>query len=441
LDGLGKPSYDETANTEFVQLCAMMFVAVWVLNLGYEFDGSFRRLGDFNFVCETLRGTPDGEWEGFPTGNRFRGTLLAHVPVPLPAPFVEGIDFQKNEFAAGYWSYLLGVHRQEGWWYYYLLSLLWKVPIGFWIVGAMGTVEWLRVFGMAWLCRSSSEQARAVPARFAADAGTAQSLVPAYESTIDGLGRPSYGFSENVAEAALLLVPALTVLGLVSSHTGFTHHLRYVLPVVPFGFIWASRAAVSFKRGYNWSSALTACGLAWGISSSLCATPNHLAYFNELIGGPTNAHYYMGLGPMDSNLEWGQDLLRLAEWNRRNPHIHFDGVAYGGLGQVRNAAGITGAWPPSGEIPAGEIDVCERGPRPGWYAVSVSRVFSERSDNNYFQHLDPFAMIGHTVYVYRVTEDDADRVWKLLHGDKYDRSQCWWRMSQQNSANEVTSTP
>lgn len=131
LDGFGKPSYDRTANTEFGQLCAMLMIGVWVLNLGYEFDGSFRKLGEFDFVSKTLRGTPDGEWEGFLTGNKFRGTMLENVPVPLPAPFVEGIDFQKSEFDAGYWSYLLGVHRQEGWWYYYVLSLLWKVPVGF----------------------------------------------------------------------------------------------------------------------------------------------------------------------------------------------------------------------------------------------------------------------------------------------------------------------
>jgi len=434
LDGFGKPSYDRTANTEFGQLCAMLMIGVWVLNLGYEFDGSFRELGEFDFVSKTLRGTPDGEWEGFLTGNKFRGTMLENVPVPLPSPFVEGIDFQKNEFDAGYWSYLLGVHRQEGWWYYYLLSLLWKVPVGFWIVGVVGTIEWLRVLKSSWSREvSKDDQEGGEPSAAAGKETDGQRPWLGRETghSKDGLGGPSYRFSEHVAEAVLLLAPALTVLVLVSSHTGFTHHLRYVLPVVPFGFIWASRAAVTFARGYNWRSALTACGLAWGISSSLCATPNHLAYFNELVGGPTNAHHYMGLGPMDSNLVWGQDLLRLAEWTRNNPYARLDGVAYGGLGQVRKAAGITGAWPPSGEIPPGEIDVCARGPRPGWYALSVSRVFSEKSEQNYFQYLNPFTTIGHTVYVYHVTQHDADQLWYKLHGDRYDRSDCAWRRSPQ----------
>ncbi|MGA4643549.1 hypothetical protein [Limisphaera sp. 4302-co] len=37
-------------------------------------------------------------------------------------------------------------------------------------------------------------------------------------------------------EAALLL-PPLAVVALVSSHTGFNHHFRYVLPVVPFFYV------------------------------------------------------------------------------------------------------------------------------------------------------------------------------------------------------------
>ena len=450
--GLSRPFQAKAAIREFAQLCVIMVAAVWVLNLGYEFDGSFRPLGEFDFVSNQLRGIPDGEWEGYETGNRFRGTFMERVPVPLPAPFVQGIDFQKSEFEAGYWSYLLGVHRQGGWWYYYILSLLWKVPVGFWIVGLVGTAEWIRVFRSSRphmpkrdaASRSSDNDGEAVAgARAAGRSGypghpASRPDRGSSESDGDGHGQPSYmesqssdSFRETFAEAVLLLAPLLTILVLVSSHAGFTHHMRYVLPIVPFGFILASRAAAAFSRGYNLRSALTACGLAWGITSSLCASPNHLAYFNELVGGPLNAHHYMGLGPMDSNLVWGQDLLRLVEWTRQNPFARLDGVAYGGLGQVRDAAGVPPAWPPSGIIPEDEADVdcCKFGPRPGWYALSVSRVFSETSEINYFQHFEPFTTIGQTVYIYRVTELelDADQLWFKMHGDKYDRSDCSWR--------------
>jgi len=44
-----------------------------------------------------------------------------------------------------------------------------------------------------------------------------------------------------------LWLPALAVLALVSSQTGFNHHMRYVLPLFPFALIAASQTAA--KRG------------------------------------------------------------------------------------------------------------------------------------------------------------------------------------------------
>ena len=38
--------------------------------------------------------------------------------------------------------------------------------------------------------------------------------------------------------------------------------------------------------------------------------PYYLTYFNELVGGAKNGYIYV----TDSNLDWGQDLKRLAKW-------------------------------------------------------------------------------------------------------------------------------
>jgi hypothetical protein len=43
-------------------------------------------------------------------------------------------------------------------------------------------------------------------------------------------------------DEAVLLSPGL-LLAPVSSQTGFNHHLRYVLPALPFLFVWAGRVA------------------------------------------------------------------------------------------------------------------------------------------------------------------------------------------------------
>ncbi len=45
------------------------------------------------------------------------------------------------------------------------------------------------------------------------------------------------------------------------------------------------------------------------------AAPRLIGYFNESVGGWRNGHLYLA----DSNLDWGQDLLRLEELLRREP--------------------------------------------------------------------------------------------------------------------------
>jgi hypothetical protein len=49
----------------------------------------------------------------------------------------------------------------------------------------------------------------------------------------------------------VLLAPLAVILALVSSQTGFNHHLRYVLPIFPFAFIWASKVARA--AGFGWA--------------------------------------------------------------------------------------------------------------------------------------------------------------------------------------------
>ncbi|HET6880588.1 MAG TPA: hypothetical protein VFI31_10560 [Pirellulales bacterium] len=53
-------------------------------------------------------------------------------------------------------------------------------------------------------------------------------------------------------------------------------------------------------------------------ASSLWVYPDELAYFNELAGGCENGHEHL----LGSSLDWGQDTLRLIEWQRSR---HSDG--------------------------------------------------------------------------------------------------------------------
>src|SRR5690606_9937456 len=122
----------ETQSRPWIHEAAMLLTAamtsVYVVNLGYFCEGSLTQLGDYRFVSRTLAGsseTCNSETGSTETdrNNRFAGTFLGTIPVPLPSDYLLGIDAQRcdlEEYAAP--SYLRGNHRDTGWWYYYLYA-------------------------------------------------------------------------------------------------------------------------------------------------------------------------------------------------------------------------------------------------------------------------------------------------------------------------------
>ena len=48
----------------------------------------------------------------------------------------------------------------------------------------------------------------------------------------------------------------------------------------------------------------------WMVGSIVWILPHYLSYFNEFVGGPAKGYYYL----IDSNIDWGQDLIRLHEY-------------------------------------------------------------------------------------------------------------------------------
>ena len=179
---------------------ALVVGTAWILvHACYDFQGTLRPLGEFEFTSRTLTGIGDDRQRfSSTTGNRFRGTWLEHIPAPLPVDFIRGIDIQKRDFERKMDSYFLGTLRDHGWWYYYLVGILLKEPVALWI---MATSVW----GCAlWFGRAKLSQTKR----------TCQLVV---------------------------MLPGIAVLALVSSQTGFNHHLRYVLPFFPCLYLLVAR--------------------------------------------------------------------------------------------------------------------------------------------------------------------------------------------------------
>ena len=353
-------------------LVSMLLIAVYVINVGYGFQGSFKRLGNYWFTSETFAG--NDIVLGVDLGNRFRGTWLAEFPVPLPENYLQGIDRQKCDFERGYRSYLMGEWKHGGWWYYYLIGFLVKEPIGFQLM--------------------------------------------LYVSILTGLWNWKRWTKENIREWSLIVAPPLLIFGLVSSQTGFNHHMRYVLPAYPFLFIIAART-VTLGKFWKWFS--YAC-LTWQAVAVLWFAPHWMSYFNEAAGGPKNGHKWL----VDSNIDWGQDILMLKWWQDKHPEA-----------APLNAAIFTMFDPKDiglkFKLPApfvkGQPEVVTkdglRGPQPGWYALSVCMLkgmhfsvpegdgeWSSSTENfTYFlDNFEPVDMIGYSIYIYHITEEDAARV-------------------------------
>jgi hypothetical protein len=116
--------------------------------------------------------------------------------------------------------------------------------------------------------------------------------------------------------------------------------VRHVLPALPLMLIavapWLERAlaTLSQPRRRVWG-AIAAIALCWYALGTLAVAPRYLQYFNLLAGGPTGGHRYL----VDSNIDWGQDLIRLADYmdehNVEQVHLAYFGRVHPAIYGVR----------------------------------------------------------------------------------------------------------
>jgi 4-amino-4-deoxy-L-arabinose transferase-like glycosyltransferase len=395
----------------------ILLVCVLIIDLGYGFEDVGRPLGKHEFVSRLLTrpalpqdrprpqiGDPLLNILRQARINRFRGTFLDALPVPLPEHYLLGFDEQKMEAEGvpqnllpgaraqagdedvGYPVYLDGVVSPKSWWYYYLFALAYKVPEGTWAIVVLSL-----------LVTAASRRARA----------------PWFD------------------EVVLLAVP-LIHLFVISVFTNINLGLRYVLPIFPYLFISAGKlvpwaVGIGDRLRRQVAAGVVGLGLAASIVATLAISPHYLAYFNRVSGGPAHGAEHL----IDSNLDWGQDLVGLRRWLARNAPGERVGLAYFGqidpkLFELRGDTAFDWFLPPA--LP-GKFEG-RQPPRqrlePGLYAVSASlvrglpwRVYAKGQLGNYsagtgafgyFQALEPIAHVGYSIWLYRLNEADVARL-------------------------------
>lgn len=329
-------------------------LSLLVLNAGYVFQDTARRLETFRFLSSKMaRFAPETiDSLAGPTNAR-GGTWAGAVPVPLPAAYVEGIDLQARDFdryaVARTRFFVAGQWHEGGRYYYYLYGVLVKWPLA--LFGLLGVAALM--------------------------------LRPCGPRRLD---------------LALLVVVPLAVLALVSSQKGMNKHVRYVLPMLPFVVVLAGAAGRAWQGERRWPRLAVSLLLGWLLLAGMRASRDPLAYFNEAAGGPRGGARHLA----GSNLDWGQGRHRLRAWLEARPDFRPVGVVcYGG--EEADFAGLEGLT----KVP--------REPQPGRFAVSVRFIQGDAGvapsglSYAYFQRFEPIATVGDSVWVFDISLEEANR--------------------------------
>ncbi|MGZ6971982.1 MAG: glycosyltransferase family 39 protein, partial [Thermoanaerobaculia bacterium] len=136
---------------------------------------------------------------------------------------------------------------------------------------------------------------------------------------------------------------------------------RHVLPMHPI-LALAAGAGAAWALTRSGKALLLALVLWLGLETAL-VHPNELGYFNETVGGWKNGWKWLA----DSNVDWGQDLRRLARWTKENGDPEIKLAYFGAVdprGVVSRVTNLSSAYP-FGE-PARLT--------PGVYVVSVNQL-------------------------------------------------------------------
>ncbi len=212
--------------------------------------------------------------------------------------------------------------------------------------------------------------------------------------------------------ALFLLLPAV-IYFLISMQSGLNIGYRHLMPILPFIYVLSSGLVsgplARRANGFFHQRALpvlVASGVAMLVIIDLWIYPHYLSYFNLIAGGPANGYNVL----VDSNVDWGQDLIRLKDWMTEHD---VDRVKLAWFGTADpDYYGIS--YDPLPGLPRHfdlwwNVPFDTDRPEPGVYAISVSNLWElpleDKHVFRWFREGEPDDMIGYSIHIYRVAAD------------------------------------
>ncbi len=229
------------------------------LNAGYLFNGTWTPLADYDFRSSDFDALQE------------RMGPLAEVPLPLPRPFVEGLDMVRHNEVSGSArgpAYLFGrAQRQPFAWYYAAVFLL-KVPLA------------------------------------------TQILVLVAAATVIKL-RSRRQLLEN---ELFFVIPALLFAAYFNLVCAAQMGIRLAIMVLPFGHVLCGALGQPALRSRR-TGVFVVLMLLFLAVSVLSYYPHLLSYHNELAGHRRTTYRLLA----DSNLDWGQNEFYAEIYLRTHP--------------------------------------------------------------------------------------------------------------------------
>jgi len=270
---------------------------------------------------------------GLPSVHGVRGALISLLP--LPEAYRDGMRVQFGFEDATFSGFLFGRHYQGSLWYYLPAALLVKTPLGMlvlWVAGAVALLATPRL---------------------------------------------------RAAAPYVLVLPALLLAVAMTGSRDFGTRYAIFMPM----FLAVAAAAVMVAR-WRWARVAAVVLAVFVAVSSLRTFPYYLPYSNEAFGGPAKTHLRLH----DSNVDWGQDLGRLADRLREKYPGEPVWLVYKGAG-VPSAYGIQARDPL--KAPAAEVR--------GLLVVSDSSIAKAtgRLDALLDSSGEPIDEVGHSISIFR----------------------------------------
>lgn len=244
-------------------LTIFLITALIIINLGFRSFGTFTPLKHYPFISQSFRTWKDT-------------SPIKSVPLPLPTPYLQGLDYIKycDETGATFGNvYLLGQLKTKnqpltGFPGYYFYCLLFKTPL------AIQILFWITVF----------------------------------------LTFVRFNKHQFLNDSIFFLLPTITFL-LHYNTVNMQLGIRNILFILPLLLLFSGRAIHALITR-NTLGKIALCLLCtWLFLSSLSYFPHFVSYFNELVADKTKTYKYLA----DSNLDFGGKGWYIEQYLKKHP--------------------------------------------------------------------------------------------------------------------------